>query len=185
VDNSPIDLIYWLKKSEIVKKIKSPNNKKEIFEYIKKEQKLTFDFILKEYTNPEDSYEIFDTPNLQGDSFGWSTKYEKDPRFDMIIKYISDGAYMFDFNFFGYDFNKSEKIIGKNYLNALNKVIRDNVLPWFYSTPVGTNLAFNINNNDGLGNARKKVFDYLIKKYADKNIVDIEKDNYDYNLYKK
>jgi hypothetical protein len=187
MSNSPIDLIYWLKKNEILKEINFAKNKKEIFEYIQIERKFTFDFILETYTNLEDSYKIFDTPNLQGNSFGWSANYENDPRFDMIVKYISDGVYMFDFNFLNYSFdkNKDTKFSGFEYLNTLHKVIKDYLLPWFYSQPSGVMLYFNINNNDGLGNARKKVFDYLIKKYADKNIVDIEKDSYDYNLYKK
>jgi len=61
------------------------------------------------------------------------------------------------------------------------------VNPDYKDVPYETYLQydnFNVNNKDGLGEARKKVFSYLINKYIDKNKFDIENEDYDFNITK-
>lgn len=185
---SPIDLIYWLKRKSLTDLLRKPESDKAIFEYILLERKYTFNTVLQEYTNPEKSYNFYKTPRLSKDAFGWSSTYGDDPRFDMIVKLISQNNYMFDFNFFGHNFNKNidgDKLKGTHYLDTLHKVVRDELLPWMYKQSPGTTLSFNTNNEDGLGSARKRVFKYLINKYVDNKQVDVHEDGFDFNIIKK
>jgi hypothetical protein len=185
---SPIDLIYWSKRKSITDLLRKPTTERAIFEYISLDRQYTFNTVLQEYTNPEKAYDLYKTPSLTNGAFGWSSNYGDDPRFDMILKLISQNNYMFDFNFFGYTFNKNtdgSKIQGTHYLDTLHRVVKDKLLLWLYEQPSNTTLSFNTNNEDGLGNARKKVFKYLIDKYVDENQVDVYEDGFDFNITKK
>lgn len=183
---SPVDIIFYNKKFEIESKIPKPNSTllTELNKYVLKTRELTLDKILESYSEPEKSYNIFNTPNLQGGSVGWSCKYNDDPRFDMIIKYVSDGVWQFDFNFLGRSFNKENKVSGTNYMNTLHKVVKDEVISFMDNKKIGDSLYFTINNEDGLGEARKKIFNYLLNKYIDKNKFEIDKENDNFNITK-
>lgn len=184
---SPIDLIYWLRRKSLTGSLKKLEPSKDIFEHILSERKYTLASVLQEYTDPEKSYDFHETPKLGKGAFGWSSTYKDDPRFDMIVKLISQDNYMFNFNFFGRDFNKnvdSDKIEGTHYLDTLHKVVRDKLLPWMYKQSSGTTLSFNTNNEDGLGSARKKVFKYLINKYVDDKQVNVYEDGFNFNIIK-
>lgn len=187
--NSPIDVLFYKKIEEIEKQIPKPKSKQlnELREYVEKTRELTFEQIIKEYSDPSKSYPIFDTPNLKGDAIGWSCQFEDDPRFDATVKTISDGVYQFDFNFFGskdYNQNLTKKIKGTDYMNTLHKIVKDKLIPFINKKEIGDTLYFNVNNKDGMGEARKKVFSYLINKYIDKNKFEIENENYDFNITK-
>ena len=186
---SPIDIIYQNKRNSIISKLEEPKSLflTEVADYVRDYMKYTFPMIVEHYTNPDDAYPIFDTPNLIGKSFGWSCQYDNDPRFDMTIKLISHDNYAFDFNFFGKTYDKSDKEDrpkGDEYMATVHYVVKEKVIPWFKSTPVGTTLTFVAHEGDGLQAGRKRFFEYLIKQHGQDPTIQVDIDGYDFNLTK-
>jgi hypothetical protein len=142
---------------------------------------------LFEFLNPSLSYNYEEINMSDGQKMWKVEKQNNDPQFLVILKndntLIKD-CIVLDFYFFETGFDKQSGLEGKHYLDTLSKIIKDNIIPYFLSTPKKV-LYFNAYSGDGGGETRKKVFSKIVTKFIDKNKFNIEIYNQDFIIKKQ
>jgi hypothetical protein len=150
-------------------------------EYYNKANQGLFEFI-----NPSLSYDYEEVNMSNGQKMWKVEKQNNDPQFLITLKndVLDENWKVFDFYFFETGFDKQSGLEGKYYLDTLSKVIKDEVIPYFLSSPELV-LYFNPYNGDGGGETRKKVFERIINKFMNKNEIDIEIEGEEFIITKK
>jgi hypothetical protein len=142
---------------------------------------------LYEFLSPGLSYK-YELYNATDGQKMWKVeKQNNDPQFLVTLKNskaMGDGWLVLDFYFFETGFDKQSSLEGKNYLDTLTKIVKDEIIPYF-STSDKTKLYFNAYTGDGAGTMRKNLFKRIIDKFMDKNVFNIEIRNQDFIITKK
>lgn len=125
---------------------------------------------LFEFLNPELSYS-YSVNNMGDDGILYKVeKQEEDHQFIVTLKLVktSKSYFVLDFAFIKGGFNKNSGVNGKNYLDTLCKIIKDEIIPYFEESDINI-LFFNAYNDDEGGSTRKIVFQKILNKYLDKD----------------
>jgi hypothetical protein len=140
---------------------------------------------LYEFLNPELSYG-YEEINMSDDQKKWKVeKQGNDPQFLVTLKKGMGGEFfILDFYFYEGGFDKQQGLEGKQYLDTLTKIVKDNVIPYFILSSK-SKLYFNAYNGDNEGKTRQKIFIKIIDKFIDKNKFNIENRNEDFIITKK
>jgi len=179
--------IIELKREQLIDTIEKPKipQIKLLREYTEKTRKyMGVEPIISE-SNPNNAYPI-KIIYKDNNQITWSCKYKDDHEMRMVLRLVSNKTYEFLFMFEESKTYSSQeyKPEGKNYIDTLDKCIKDYVLPFIDKEPIGTFLYFNCYDEDGKGYIRRRTFMNLINKYVDKNHYIIEEDNLDINIQK-
>lgn len=127
---------------------------------------------LLEFLNPDLSYS-YEISNMTDGQKLYKVKYKTDPHFVITLKRGGiNGNYYWIVDFYFPEtekgFAKGLSLEGKNYIDTLCKVLKDEILPYIETSEYGT-LYFKPYTNDGSGEIRKKVFRKIIDKFLPKD----------------
>lgn len=144
--------------------------------------------LLTEFLNPELSYDYEKIVRDNGEIM-FKVKYEDDPYFVVTLKkggFNENHYWILDFYFPEKDngFSKQKELKGKNYLDTVSKIFKDEILPYIEKNQYPI-LYFKAYSNDSYGNLRMKVFTKIVDKFVDKNTFDIEKRSNEFVIRKK
>jgi hypothetical protein len=142
---------------------------------------------LYEFLNPELSYPYEGVNMSDGQKIWKVEKQNNDPQFLVTLKNsksMGDDWFILDFYFFETGFDKQSSLEGKNYLDTLTKIVKDEIIPYILTSDKNK-LYFNAYTGDGAGTMRKNLFKRIIDKFMDKNIFNIEIRNQDFIITKK
>jgi hypothetical protein len=144
--------------------------------------------LLTEFLNPQLSYDYEKIVRDSGELM-FKLKYEDDPYFVVTLKKggLNENHYwILDFYFPEKDngFDKQKDLKGKNYLDTISKIFKDEILPFIEKNQYPT-LYFKAYSKDSYGNLRIKVFSKIVDKFVDKKIFDIEKKPNEFIIRKK
>lgn len=142
---------------------------------------------LYEFLNPDLSYPYEEVNMNDGQKMWKVEKQNNDPQFLVTLKNskgMGDDWFILDFYFFETGFDRQNVLNGKNYLDTLTKIVKDNIISSFLSSNK-TKLYFNAYTGDGAGTMRKNLFKRIIDKFVDKNTFNIETRNQDFIITKK
>lgn len=143
--------------------------------------------LLTEFLNPELSYDYEKIVRDSGELM-FKVKYKDDPYFVITLKKggLNENYYcILDFYFPEKDkgFDKQSGLKGKNYLDTVSKIFKDEILPFIEKNKYSI-LYFKAYSNDSYGNLRMKVFTKIIDKFINKNIFNIEKKSNEFIIKK-
>jgi hypothetical protein len=142
---------------------------------------------LYEFLNPKLAYGYEEVSMGDGQKMWNVNKQGEDPQFLVTLKNsksMGNETFILDFYFFETGFDKQEGLVGKHYLDTLTKIVKDNVIPYFVSSPK-SQLYFYAYDGDAEGNTRHKIFQKIMDKFMDKNQFDTEVRNEDFTITKK
>ncbi len=179
--------VVELRREQLIERIQKPKlpQIKLLREYTEKTRRyMGVESIINE-SNPNNAYPI-KTVFKDSNQTVWSCKYKNDHEMRMVLRLISKDVYEFLFSFEESKTYSSQEYRpeGQNYIDTVDKSVRDYVLPFVDKKPVGTFLYFNCYNDDGKGQIRKRAFTGLIDKYIDKSKYEIEEDDLDVSIQK-
>jgi len=125
---------------------------------------------LYEFLDPEQAYP-YETVNMSDGQKMWKIdKQGDDPVLVMTLKKLTD-IWVLDFYFPETEsgFSRTEQgLTGRNYLDTIAKIVRDEILPYFKSSEIPT-LFFKAYSYDGGEVMRVNLFKRLIDKYMPKS----------------
>ena len=163
-----------------IEDVKILHIEKSLVEYYNKSNQGLFEFL-----NPDLSYDYEEKTMSDGQKMWIVKKQDKDPQFLVTLKNGGGGKYwVLDFYFYESGFEQQKGLEGKNYLDTLSKIVKDNIIPYFKQSDKRI-LYFNSYSGDGSGESRKKLFTKLLDKYLPKNDMNIEIRNEDFIITKK
>lgn len=170
----------WIELS-FIEDTKSFTSKKKITEYYSKANQSLF-----EHLNPVLSYNYSEKLMGEVQKMWVVDKQDQDPQFVITLKTKPDLKYwILDFYFVETGFNSQSGLTGKNYLDTLTKVIKDNVIPYFISQTNKDILFFNAYSGDNKGQSRKLAFKKIIDKFVNTEDLDIQIKGDDFIIKKK
>jgi hypothetical protein len=144
--------------------------------------------LLPEFLNPDLSYDYEKITRDNGELM-FKVKYEDDPYFVVTLKkggLEGNHYWILDFYFPEKEngFDKQKELKGKNYLDTVSKICKDEILP-FIETNQYPILYFKAYSKDSYGNLRMKVFSKIVEKFVNKNNFEIEKRSNEFVISKK
>ena len=144
--------------------------------------------LLSEFLNPELSYNYEKIVRDSGELM-FKIKHENDPYFVITLKkggLNGNHYWILDFYFPEKDngFDRQEELKGKNYLDTVSKIFKDEILP-FVEKDQYPILYFKAYSKDSYGNLRMKVFSKIVEKFVNKENFNVEKRSNEFVITKK